>query len=438
MSPPFRCLAALAVAAGLGACGAGAEEPGVHAAPGAVRARPLRPSRDPELAEVRRVIEGRRGDLALTLLERVSGVEPECLRARAECLRGDAVAALAALERARLFDSFHPELLATEIEIFAALDRVASALELLEQGFRRCGAEPALLRARGVVDLRRAGRGASALEALERAHALDPELPFLRRPLAQAHLLVGRSRLEQAPAEATAHARSARRIWPGDDGPEDEELEAETLELEAEGLAGELRLEEAIACLEELEARGQDLGPRLALLHQRCATFRLLERDRDGAVEHYLAARGLGLDDEELGFGAEVLAEERRAALGRGRAAFDARDWGSAEREFARALELQPGDPESENHLAAARFARADFRGAAEGWERALVRARERGVALADPIPLDLARAWRLAGERERAREVLAGYLDREPEGPWSGEARELLLALEAESLAAE
>jgi predicted Zn-dependent protease len=357
----------------------------------------------------------------------MQGFEPECLRARAELLRGEPVAALAALERARALDSSQPELFATEAEILATLDRIQAAADVLAQGLRLAGADPALLRAQGVIELRNQGRGRQALEALERARARDPELPFLKWPLAQAHLLVGRGLLEKAPAEATFHARAARALWP--------ELD-DARELEAEGLAGELRFEEAIALYEELETRGRSYGETPAILHQRCATRCLLEHERARAVEHYLAARALGMNDEGLGFGLELLVEESQLAVERGLSAAEGGDWVGAEGAFARALELVPGDLVAEDHLAVARFQRANYRGAAEAWERVLARAEKHGVPLADPVPLNLAKAWRMAGERAEARGVLSRLLDREPEGLWSAEARELLLVLEAEELA--
>lgn len=415
------------------ACGDGSGESavsgGAHPSQAQATPRPPRP-RDPELHEVRRALEKGRGDLALSLLERMQGFEPECLRARAELLRGESVAALAALERARALDSGHPELFATEAELLATLDRIQAAADVLAEGLRRAGTDPALLRAQGVIELRNQGRGRQALEALERARALDPELPFLAWPLAQAHLLVGRAALEKTPAEATFHARAARALWPDLDGALDD-----ALELEAEGLAGELRFEESIALYEELEKRGKSYGETPAILHQRCATRCLLQRERARAIEHYLAARRLGMNDEGLGFGADLLVEEGRLALERGLSAAEASDWGAAENEFARALELVPGDPEAEDHLAVARFQREDYRGAAQAWERVLERAVTSGTPLAEPVPLNLAKAWRLAGERGKARAVLSDLLDREPEGSWSADARELLLVLEAEEL---
>ncbi|MSR62483.1 MAG: hypothetical protein EXS08_08565 [Planctomycetes bacterium] len=402
-------------------------DPGSTPAPAAVTSSRRAPLHSAEFAEARAALEAGHGDLALRLLERVPGFEAELLRARAELLGGDAVRALAAVERARVFDALHPEVAGTEAEILAALQRVQAAADVLTAGFQKNGPEPPLLRAQGVVELMNQGHAVQALEALERARAKDPELPFLKWPLAQAHLLVGREQLEKNPAEATIHAQAARRIVP-------ELLDA--IELEAEGCAGELRFREALQCYSELEARGRDFGETPAILQQRWATRCLLERDRAGALEHYLAARALGLSDEGLGFGVELLRAETEAAVERGIAAAEAEDWSGAEREFARALELTPGDLEAENHLAVARFRRADYRGAAAAWEHVLARAQARATELPDPVPLNLAKAWRLAGEAGKARAVLSQLLDREPEGPLSEPARELLVVLEAEAMA--
>jgi tetratricopeptide (TPR) repeat protein len=419
------------------ACG---EAPASRAAEGAATdgaASPIAlaraPLRDPELADVRAHLERGRGDLALPLLERVQGLEAELLRARAELARGEAVACLSALERARELAPEHPEMAGTEVELLVALERQQAAAERLAAAFTRSGADPALLRAQGVFELRNQGHGPVALEALERARARDPELPFVRFPLAQAHMLVGRARLEHAPAETLVHARAALLLWP--ELPASDPLRLEVRELEAEGLTGERRFEDALAVYADLEAQGRRFGEVPATLQQRWATQCLLQRDRAGAVEHYLAARSLGLGDEGLGFGVEVLAEDARAALDRGLAAAEGGDWATAEEEFARALLLRPGDLEAENHLAVARFQRADYAGAAEAWEHVLAGAQREALALPDPVPLNLAKALRLAGERERARGVLSDLVDREPEGPFTEEARKLLLVLEAEAL---
>jgi len=54
---------------------------------------------------------------------------------------------------------------------------------------------------------------------------------------------------------------------------------------------------------------------------------------------------------------------------------------------------------------------------------------------LPEPVHLNLARAWHLAGETEKAREVLSNYLDREPEGRWAEDTRGLLFRLEEQAL---
>lgn len=381
----------------------------------------------PELAAAREAVEFGYGERGLALLERVQGFEAGLLRARAHFLAGDSVAALAELEEARTLDPGNPEVAALEVELLAALDRLQGAAEILGRAMKGAGHHPALLRAQGVIELRLSGHGREALAALERARALDPELPFLRYPLAQAQVLAGRADLEARPAEALARAQAAGKSWPG--------LVA-ALELEAEAHVALLDYGAALTAYEALEAQGQDHRALRASLEQRWAMLCLLDRDREQALEHALAARALGLSKEELGFTAELLAEAAEAALERGLVAAEREDWSSAGDEFARALELAPEDLVARNHLAVAHFERQDYRAAAEAWSLVWSLARRDGVELPDPVPLNLAKAWRLAGERGLARAALEELLTLDPEGSWSESARELLFQLEAEELA--
>ena len=405
--------------------GCGREEEAAASA----RPAPPRTVRDARLDPVRRALEAGQAARARELLGTDNGFEATCLRARLCLLEGDAVEALRAIEEARALAPDASDLVATEAELLAALQRVEAAREVWTAGVERVGRTAELERARGVIELATSGHAAQALDALQRARALDPELPFLRFPLAQAHVLAGRALLERSPGEALAHAVAARTLEP--------ELACSLLgarELQSEALAATMRFEEALAIQAELAAEGEDVGETIATLHQRLATRLLVERDRAGAVEHYRAAREAGLGDEGLGFGVTLLAEEARAAIERGIARFEADDFGPAAAEFARALELAPEDLAARNHLAAVRFRQADYRAAAAGWEEVL--ARSDVIELPEPVHLNLARAWRLAGEPARARAVVDAYLDREPEGKWAEETRAVLAALEAEELA--
>ena len=275
--------------------------------------------------------------------------------------------------------------------------------------------------------IRTPGGGPEGLAALEGALALDPELPFAAFPLAQAHLVTGRGALREGDAAAALeHARSARRHDPGD---------PDFRELAAEALAALQRLDEAIALYADLRSEGRELDDTLALLYQRRATGLLIEGDREAALEHYLAARAAGLNDEGLGFGATLLRERAVEWIDRGIARVEAGEFEPARECFRTALHHDPASVEARNHLGVASFQLGDYRAAAEAWDEVLALAEREGLALPDPVHLDLARAWRLADEPGRARAALSVYLDREPEGEWSGETRRLLELLEAEQL---
>lgn len=385
---------------------------------------------DPRVHEVVRALEAGLPDAAWTLLDQLGdslGVDGPLLRARAALMEGDGVGALREVESARELAPEDARVFATEAEVLVVLDRLDGARDALREGWKLAGRTAALERARGVLMLRTPGGAREGLAALEQALELDPELPFVAFPLAQAHLLVGRMALgDGAPDEALAHARAALEEDPASD---------DFLELEAEALAAALRFEEALEVYARLEEDGRDVGETRALLQQRYATKLLLENDRAGAVASYLAARELGLDDTALGFGADVLRDEANTRIDAGVARFEAGDLEGARSLFEEALRYDPDNLEAENHLGVCRFRAEDYRGAAEVWGKVLSSATEQGIELPDPVHLNLARAWRLAGEPAEARRVLSTYLDREPEGVWSEETREMLAALEAEEL---
>lgn len=412
----------LASAAGLLACGeersAGAADPRPQA----------EEARDPRLAEARLALEDGFPDAAWTLLDQIGGgdIETGLLRARAALLEGDAVGALREVEAVRS-DGAGAELYATEVEILAALDRLVSAREILREAYARVGRVPALERARGVVLLRTPGGAVEALAALEGAYAGRPRPGFIGFPLAQARLLVGRQKLSEDPQAALHLARLARSF---------DATHPDYRELEAEALSAAMLFGQALEIYASLEADGHSFGDTPALLHQKFATSLLLDGDREGATGQYLRARELGLDDEGLGFGSEVLEEAATRRIDEGIALFGEKRFDPAAEAFAEALALSPENLEARNHLGVVRFQLEDYAGAARAWKKLLQKARKAAVALPDPVHLNLARAWRLAGRVEKAREVLSDYLDREPDGRWSEATRDLLARVELEELA--
>jgi len=384
---------------------------------------------DPRVRNAVRALEAGLPDAAWIVLDQLGdsiGVDGPLLRARAALLEGDAVGALREIEAARELAPDDGRVYATEAEVLVGLDRIQGAQAAVREGWKRAGRTAELERARGVLLIRTPGGAQEGLIALEAAHELNPELPFLAFPLAQAHMLVGRRLLGTTPEESLRHAASALAFDPDD---------LDFLELKAEALAALLRFEAALAIYARLVEDGRELGLGPALLHQRCATQLLLQKDRAGAIEHYLMARALGIDDEGLGFGATVLAEEANQAIDTGIERFDAGELEPAARLFEQALVFDPGNLEARNHLAVTRFRQEDFRAAAEQWSRVLEVARTLNLDLPDPVHLNLARAWRLAEESTQARAVLSAYLDSDPEGRWAEDTREMLALLEAEEL---
>ncbi len=395
--------------------------------------------RDPRLDDARVAIERGFPDAAWTLLEQVGddGLESGLLRARACIVEGDAVGAMRELETVRpsagaggesreaeahWIAEFH----ATEVEILAALDRLVTARESLRTAYARVGNVPVLERARGVILLRTPGAATEALAALEGAYEQSPELPFLGFPLSQARLLVGREVLANDPERSLSLVRAALAYDP---------LNAEFRELEAEALSTSMLFEEALAIYETLEQDGKSYGDTRALLHQKLGTRLLLQGQRDKAAEHYVRARALGLDDEGLGFGADVLATKAFEWIDTGIAAFDEQRYDLATDAFKEALVLSPKNLEARNHLGVAYFRAEDYSRAARAWATVLKQAKHDEITLPDPVHLNLARAWRLAEKHDKARKVLSDYLDGTPEGTWVDATRELLEHLELEEL---
>jgi len=428
---PSLALAALALLAALtllaNGCGSGdSDGDGAGAASGSPRY-----TRDPRLIEAQEAVERGMVDVARTLLGQIrenAGVDHAVLEAKILHLEGQDLDVIRVINQAKTRWPDDARVWAAEAEHLASLGRVTGAEEAIREGWRRAGKAPELERAQGILLLSTPGGAEYGLAHLEKGLELDPGLPYTGLPLAAAHILAGRMDIaREAFEDAHEHALAALAWDPS--GPDSRELAAEAL-------TGLLRYEEALALYEELEADGRPRGATRSLLHCQAATTSLLLKDRAKAVEHYLAARALGTSDDELGFGMTVLAQESEAAIERGITAYAEARLDDARRELERALELDPRATEAWNHLGVVLFRLADYQQAAEAWSVVLAAASRLEDPLPEPVHLNLAKAWRLAGELDKARAVLSNYLDREPEGSWAEETRDLLFRLEEAALA--
>ncbi len=367
----------------------------------------LRPAR----AALVRALEGGDLDQAEMLLRKLETTTPDTrlFRARFLCRRGQDVQALRELEAARR-DATTPAALgavhATAAELYCALGRTDAAADEIRGGLAACGETPELLRAQGVHALSRPGGARVGLARLERARELDPELAFLVRPLAEAHLLVGRTELrEERPLEAVRAARAGLELF-----PEDRDL----LQLHADGLLATGALRSAVAVFEELLATGEGVENELAMACWRAGMGELVQSRRPEAVELFARARSLGMQAESLGSAARILSEESTALVERGALRYREDRLDEARGLFAEALYLDPENLAAENHLALVHFRLGAHELAVEGWERVLTTFDELGRRPPEPVHLNAALAWLELGQPDPARRRILHYGDLE------------------------
>ena len=410
------------------ACGpdeAGAVAPAMEA--GAAPAAALGRVDDDEMRELRRLLDLGHLERALPLLDKRApalGVEGELLRARAAQLAGNDVEAGRLIEAARRAAPRSPEVCAVAAELHAAAGRLETARDELKQGLLLAGAPtPELLRAQGVLFLCRPGGAERGLELLERARAADPALPFCERALGQAQLLRAKEAM-RAGDRNTALAATLRSL---EHDPED--IDARRFLVDA--YAAHLMLEESLAVLEALIEEGQPLDNELALMEKRGAMAALLRKDRPRALELFRRARDRGLDAEELGTGARILAEagvteyERALELlGEGRAE-------DGETALEQALAYAPDYLAARYHLGVLAYQRDDFALAADHFARVVAIAEQEALELPDPAHISLAHALRGAGRPADATAALRRYLELRPDGEHAAATRKALDAFE-------
>jgi tetratricopeptide (TPR) repeat protein len=394
---------------------------------GASAAAALKPApraKSEGLTRLRQALDHGRRDEARALLEQNLAPEPEAslLKARAAALEGRNTEAMRAIEDARGIAPTDPTVFATAAEFYAATGSTDTAVREILRGEQVCGASPEFLRARGILAISQTGRAQKGLELLEQARAADPEIPFIDRALGQAHLLVAKEHDKAKDVSgAVEHARASLEFDPDD-------VDARRLLAEVLTQSGDLK--GAIAVLQSLFDAGEPIEAELALTLKNAGMLAILHGEREEALTDFAAARKHGLTASELGWAATQLSNEAKASLDRGVDAYEKQDLEGAERDFRRALELDPDLIQARNHLAVVMFKKRDFCEAARLWRTVITSARSEKIDLPEPVHLNLAKAEVQCGDRASAELVLEEYLDRQPNGEWVAPTREMLDAL--------
>lgn len=395
-----------------------------------------RPSRsdDPRVVQVRAAIDAGDLDLAGAMIDEAAGlagpVEGPLLRARLAAYRsGGDLDALAFLEQARGVAVDDPRVAATCIEI----DAWTGDLPAAEEGLREAGVAlgaadrpPELLRAFAVTILCTPGaRPREALGLLEEALEADPQLPFTRRALGQAHMLVAK--------ELASTGDFANAVVSVERSLEFDSDDLDTLRLKAELLQGANEWGLALQVYEELLAEDLPLEGEAANLYKNAGFWAKANFGDDELAERYLRrALELGLPREALGLVERQLLAE--LALDRVQAAglaLDGGDLEACEAALDDALHLDPGCRMGRyvlGKLYVERAGEGEFEKAVVEWQLVVTNARLDGVELPLPVHLELARHQALGlDDFAGALETLEAYLTLEPEGRWVEQTRALL-----------
>jgi len=419
-------------------------------------------SEDPVFVAARGAIEAGDLELARGLVDQLGRagdpIEALLLDARCAALAGDELAVSRLIEAARERAPDDSRIFAAAAELHAAFGRLETAQSELQRGVAACGVTSALQRARGVVLICTQGRGQAGLDLLEQTFEADPGIPFIARPLGQAHMLAGkRCMAEQDPVGAHEHAARSIEFDP-------EDVDGRRFFAESCIVVGEFG--RAVAVYEDLLAEGEPMAGELAGLCKNAGLAALLQHEREYAGEYFARARELGMTDEELSTGVGVLRDLARSALERARDLHAAGDLEGAERAAGRsaatdvtflearvelaahdlrrgqvaaqagrireaamhleaAIEHDPDSLEAHHFLATALFSLEDFAGAIDHWRWTLDTAQVEELELPEPVHLFLAEALERTGRPDEALSLLDEYLRRTPSGDFLGRTRE-------------
>jgi tetratricopeptide (TPR) repeat protein len=196
--------------------------------------------------------------------------------------------------------------------------------------------------------------------------------------------------------------------------------EFETRRLLSDVLLAQKRVEDALVVMEELHADGYPVLGELASMEKRAAFVKLLKDEREAALDLFSRARSHGLNQDELGSGAQMLMDAALSALNEGVEAYEALDFERACARFERAVELDPGLLSAHNHLGVVYYQAEDDEAAIEHWAEVWRVASAEGLILPEPVEINLARAYVRSGAVEDAKRILKESLEASPKGPHS------------------
>jgi len=320
---------------------------------------------------------------------------------------------------------------ATAAEIHAADGKLADAEREIQRGIEAAGAaSPELTRARGVHLICTPGQAASGLALLLRARQLDPTLPFMDRPLGQAHMLAAKKQL--AAGDGAGALEAVRKSLQHDS----EDLD--TRRLETEILMGLGEWGEGIAGMESLLLEGLPLEAELAGYCKNAGFWAVTHNQRELGLQYYLRALALGFPRSELGHGLSILDAQAEILATQGAEQLAAGENAQALEVLQQAVRCDPESLQALNYLGHAHYLAGDLSQTVSAWNQVVDLARSEGIDLPEAVHIKLARVQAEMGEFEMARETLQAYMVLEPTGAWVESTRKLLADLPDAPLAQE
>lgn len=271
------------------------------------------------------------------------------------------------------------------------------------------------------VELQRGAEPDQVLQLLESARAAGPKSLLLQKTIAAAQTVSAEKKLEKGDlAGAEQLLQLALK-----DAPEVARVHATFGKLREQ----QKKIDEAILSYQkafDLDGNSEN-REKLAASLKTSAIAHLYAKDRTGAVERFVKLRSLHSTTVDLGAGADILADEARAAHDAGVELLKKHDAAGARAQFNKSLEYLPENFYSLYQLATLCAEAAEIDPSIGYFERALEAAKKAKIPLSETaLHFNLAQQYRLNGNSKKAVEILKDYLSLGP-GPHTVRCQTLL-----------